>query len=169
MGRCGGGEASGLQLLVTSALGFAYDFNVGPEVVEGCRDFLLASGEMFVQEVLAAGKAFVKVQLHNLLGKAALDVFAYEVAGSGRAPEACVLRQQPQAPAVWLRQCGSGIVRAPVVESPVRVAKAAVASRGSDWSEGIVLSLFNAHGRCAELTMSKFQFTFWFGSVWNSV
>ena len=83
MGWCGGGEVGGSQLLVASALGFAHDLDVGPEVVEGGRDFLLAGGEMFVQEVLAAGEAFVEVQLRDLLGEAALDVFDREVAGGG--------------------------------------------------------------------------------------
>ena len=89
--------------------------------------------------------------------------------GSGRALAADELRQRASskgmaAPAAAL----DSFVSLLFFHDRRSQVKAAVAGGGSS-HKGIVLSLFNARGQCAELTMFKFQFIFWFGFVWNLV
>jgi len=64
-------------------LRLTHDLDVGPEVVEGAADFLLAGGEMLVEGFLARAEAFVEVEFGDLLCETSLDVFDSETAGTG--------------------------------------------------------------------------------------
>lgn len=64
-------------------LGFAHDFDVGPKVIEGRGDLLLACGEVLAQDFFADAEALVQVQFRDLLGEASLDVIHSEAASAG--------------------------------------------------------------------------------------
>ena len=62
-------------------LSFAHGFDVGPEIIKGRRDFLLAGGEVLVESFSAYGKTFVEVELLNLLGEASVYVIHGQATG----------------------------------------------------------------------------------------
>ena len=75
----------GCARLGLGALGGAAGFKVGPEVVEGGRDLLLAEDEVLIKGFAGGGEALVEVHVLDLLGDAAVDVVEGEAA-CGRVP-----------------------------------------------------------------------------------
>lgn len=79
--RSRGREVFSASVGLAAALGFAEGFDIGPEVVEGGGHFLVARGEMFVQDFSRLDQSFIQLEFLNLLCKTAVDVFDTESPG----------------------------------------------------------------------------------------
>lgn len=69
----GGGE------LVAVPLGLPHGFDVGPETSKRARNFLLAGGEVFVQNLFAGCETLVEVQGLDLQRETALNILQAEI------------------------------------------------------------------------------------------
>lgn len=60
-------------------LGRSHGFNVGPEAGKRGGNFLVASGEVFVQKLFAGCETLIEMQGLDLQGETALDILQAEI------------------------------------------------------------------------------------------